>query len=159
MRLVQTNPYTWNHTNRKAITRIRATRASQTFETNCFSQVRQQFLSSCSSCPPPASQFPLPATSSISPLYTLTSPSSLPSTSPTRWRVSRPHGFQHYIFLKAMKSMCLQPNPKRVDMSTKWWRAASHSSKNLDRDSLPRALLLLPAQPATCATGTPGIFI
>ena len=58
-----------------------------------------------------------------------------------------------------MKSMCLQPNPKRVDMSTKWGRAPSHSSKKLDRGSLPRALLLLPAQPATCTTGTPGIFI
>jgi len=52
-------------------------------------QVRQQFRSSCSSCPPPQphhlhlSQFPLPATNSISPLYTFTSPSSLPSSSPT----------------------------------------------------------------------------
>ena len=53
-------------------------------------QVRQQFRSSCSSsscppgCPPHHSQFPIPATNSISPLYTLTSPSSLPSTSPAR---------------------------------------------------------------------------
>ena len=51
-------------------------------------QVRQQFRSSCSSsCPPPSCQFPLPATNSISPLYTLTSTSSLPSTSPTRWEI------------------------------------------------------------------------
>ena len=54
-------------------------------------QVRQQFRNSCSSSCPPQNhlcQFPLPATNSISPLYTLNSPSSLPSTSATRWKIN-----------------------------------------------------------------------